>query len=663
MALQFGSSYKDEFFKFDSLTSKSDFEASVLPFIQFTQGVIQDAHNSKREEVLNWRVELFNEDRHFLRPHQVKAIEGCLQQVVLTADIKSGYCFMPTSAGKGHILITLAALAIGDFRLFKDIEDAMPGSLREQPYLIPILTSLSLLYAKLIQKSEIKRTQILVHDIEILKQLRGDASSLLGEDLADKIQFHSVQALGNEIRRENLKYVIIDECHWGNATQQETIQSDLVNAIKESGGSAFGFTASPYQHPDGKFQKTWSKNKINSEFDFNYYLDNEIVYPVTLREVNLQNARPDFADSGEELDLTEKAQVVEFMANHIMTVLPENELDGPGICYFSPVIIPDMVEQMLSYGPKSKILKGRIKVLASESAEFAEKCKSRFGESILATAADIDALKRGEKIFLVSAMKLIVGLNAPYLKYVFISPTNSKIKIMQAIGRLMRPVGTNIVSKKLATLFLTSLTGKKLDIGEGIGEPDVDNAPGEPIEIDPDADETPQTRYATYSMTLSEAYDLPNKVFYKNEVGFRDFINERLISNPNAVDFVSAQHIDKDALDNMDVLREVRDLKRLRDLCRSQYRDYVMWKRDKGICQGKTVLGSDGCSRAYGEVNLEVHHMPPWEFKDIVRKFGPDGALEWHRNSKNMEHLVTLCIDCHDMFHAKEAKEKKRERA
>jgi hypothetical protein len=205
------------------------------------------------------------------------------------------------------------------------------------------------------------------------------------------------------------------------------------------------------------------------------------------------------------------------------------------------------------------------------------------------------------------------------------------------------------------------LTGKKLDIGEGEGS-EGESTPRETIEVDPDADETPQTRYATYSMTLSEAYDLPHKVFYKNEVGFRDFINERLINNPNAVDFVNTVHIDKDALDQMDVLREVKDLKRLRDQCRSQYYDYVL-KRDKYLCQGKRVIGDDGCNRAYGEVNLEVHHMPPWEFKDIVRKFGIDGALEWHRDSKNMEHLVTLCVDCHDLFHSKQAEEKKKEGA
>jgi len=663
MGLTFGSTYYSEFAKFIQVTIKQEFRSSVLSFVQFTQGIIQDTNHPMRDQVLNWKVKLFNEDAHILYPHQVKAIEGCLHQVVLTDSIKSGYCFMPTSAGKGHILITLAALSIGDFILFRDLEDSMPGIFEEQPYLVPIIVSLSLIYASLIQKSDITRTQILVHDVEILKQLQGDAQSLLGGHIAGKIQFHSVQALGNESRRENLRYVIIDECHWGNASQNETIQSDLVNDVKERGGNAFGFTASPYEHPDGKFQKTWSKNKINSDFDFNYYLDNKIVYPVTLREVNLQNARPDFADSGEELDLTEKSQVIEFMASHIMTVLPENELDGPAICYFNPVIIPDMVEQLLTYGPKSKILKGRIKVLASDSAEFAEKCNARFGPDILATSSDIAALKAGEKIFLVSALKLIVGLNAPHLRYVFISPTNSKIKIMQAIGRLMRPIDPNKVPKKLATLFLTSLTGKKLDIGEMNSSDGGDSSePREPIEVDPDGDEVPKTRYTTSSMTLSEAYDLPHKVFYKSEVGFRDFINEKLINNPNAVEYVNTHHIDKDTLDQMDVLREVKELNRLRSQCRSQYYDYIL-KRDKYICQGKIAIGEEGCDRAYGEVNLEVHHMPPWEFKEIVRAFGVDGALEWHRKPDNMAHLVTLCVDCHDLFHSKLAEQKKKERA
>lgn len=663
MGIHFGSSYRDEFNKFATVNTKEDFQASVLDFIQFTQKIIQDTGHPLREEVLNWRVHLFNPDRHMLYPHQVKAIEGCLNQVVLTDDVKSGYCFMPTSAGKGHILITLAGLAIGDFILFKNLETTNPNLLNDQPYLLPIMISLSLVYAKLIKKSDIKRTQILVHDVEILKQLESDANLLLGEELAHKVQFHSVQALGNETRRENLKYVIIDECHWGNATADHTIQSDLVNEIKTKGGNAFGFTASPYEHPDGKFQNTWSKNKINSDFDFNYYLDNNIVYPVTLREVNLQNARPDFADSKEELDLTEKTQVIDYMANHIMTVLPEHELDGPGICYFSPFIIPDMVDALLKYGPKSKILKGRIKVLGSESAAFAELCKARFGEDILATSDDIAALKKGEKIFLISALKLIVGLNAPHLRYVFISPTNSKIKIMQAIGRLMRPIDFAKVPKKLATLFLTSLTGKKLDIGDD-GDSSEGGSDGqrEPIDVDDNENETPTTRFTTSSMTLSEAYNLPHKVFYKNEVGFRDFINERLIENPNAVERVNTDHIDKDALDNMDIVNEVKVLQRLREQCRTQYRDYVL-KRDKYICQGKVVIGDEGCKRAYGEVNLEVHHMPPFEFKDIVRKFGHDGTLEWHRKPENLKNLVTLCVDCHDLYHSKEHKEKRKQGA
>lgn len=662
MALNFNLSYRGQFDQFKTLKTKEEFEDSVLPFVQFTQQIIQDKNHPMRTEVFEWKVKLFNEDEHQLYKHQITAIEGCLKQVVFTKDTKTGYCFMPTSAGKGHILITLAALSVGDFKLFRNLDDAMPGVFEEQPYLLPIVISLSLEYAKLIQKHDIKRTQILVHDVEILKQLESDSKSLLGEALAHKIQYHSVQALGNETRRENLKYVIIDECHWGNASQAETIQSDLVDHVKESGGFAFGFTASPYQHPDGKFQKTWSKNKINASYDFNYYLDHNIIYPVTLQEVNLQNARPDFADSGEELNLTEKSQVVEFMANYIMTKLPETELDGPGICYFNPFVIPDMVEKLLEHR-KGKILKGRIKVLASESAGFAEKCRAMFGPDILATSQDIAALKRGEKIFLVSALKLIVGLNAPYLRYVFISPTNSKIKIMQAIGRLMRPVDSAKVPRKLAILFLASLTGKKLDLGEPNGEvTEKEEQERNPIEIDPDADESPATNYTTGSMTLSEAYDLRHKVFYKTEVGFRDFINETLISNPNAVEFVGQARIDKDALDALDAYKEVVDLNRLRSICRSQYNDLIL-RRDEYICQGKKIIGPEGCDRTYGQVNLEIHHMPPWEFADIVKKCGYDGTIEWHRKSENMQYLVTLCTDCHDLFHKKQDEKDSQESA
>lgn len=662
MALNFNLTYKQQFDQFKVLNSKEEFVESVLPFVQFTQSIVQDKNHPMRDEVLNWQVVLFNEEGHWLYKHQVTAIEGCLNQVVFEKDTQSGYCFMPTSAGKGHILITLAALSIGDFALFRNLYDTDPDLFSEQPYLLPIMISLSLEYAKLIQKHDIQRTQILVHDVEILKQLEGDANSLLGKDLAEKIQYHSVQALGNEKRRENLKYVIIDECHWGNASQAETIQSDLVNFVKDKGGSAFGFTASPYQHPDGKFQKTWSKNKINSNYDFNYYLDKKIIYPVTLQEVNLQNARPDFADSGEELNLTEKSQVVGFMANYIMTKLPETELDGPGICYFNPFVIPDMVEQLLNHN-KGGILRGKLKVLASDSAGFAEKCKAMFGPDILATDDDIKALKRGENIFLVSALKLIVGLNAPYLRYVFISPTNSKIKIMQAIGRLMRPVDHQDVPRKLAVLFLASLTGKKLDLGEPNGEEtSPDPKEPQPIEVDPDADESPSTNYTTGSMTLSEAYDLQYKVFYKTEVGFRDFINETLVDNPNAVEFVGNNKIDKDVLDDLDAHKAITDLNRLRSICRSQYYDLIL-RRDKYICQGKKIVGPEGCDRTYGQVNLEVHHMPPYEFADLVKKLGPDGTVEWHRKPENMEHLVTLCTDCHDLFHSLESQNKKKESA
>ncbi len=650
MALNFGRSFRDEFNKFSTISTTSEFENSVVPFAQFIQQIIANPSDSLRKEVIDWQVHLYNEEKHFLKPHQVEAVRGCLKEIVLSKDKKSGYCFMPTSAGKGHILITLAGCAIGDFNLFKILDDYEPGFVDDAQYLVPIFISLSLEYSKLVAKTKLKRTQVLVHDVEILKQIKEDSDSLLGGNLSPKVEFHSVQALGSEERRKDLKYVIIDECHWGNASPEETIQSELVQEVKDNAGCAFGFTASPYEHPDGKFQRTWSKNKINAHYDFNYYLDNKIVYPVTLREVNLQNARPDFADGGEEVDLKEKHQVVEFIANHIMTTLPENELDGPGICYFNPVIIPDIVELLLNHS-KGRILKGRIKVLASDSAEFAEKCRSMFGNDILATEDDISRLKAGEKIFLVSAQKLLVGLNAPLLRYCFISPTNSKIKIMQAIGRLMRP--SSKVERKLATLFLTSLSGKKIDLAEGSGADPKKKEPRTTEPTDPNADEDPKTRYSTTSMTLSEAYDLPIKVFYKTEVGFRDFINQSRIGDPNTVEKIKTTHIPKDQLDKFDAV-ELRDrLNRLRDICRTNYKPVIM-VRDSYQCQGKTVLGETGCNRGDGEVRLEIHHLEPFTFNQIFKQLGFEGTIEWHRQKDNLKHLVTLCTDCHDLLHARE---------
>lgn len=649
MALNFGRTFRDEFNKFSTINNISDFENSVVPFAQFIQQIIANPADSLRQEVIEWKVRLYNEEQHTLFPHQIEAVRGCLKEIVLSKEKKSGYCFMPTSAGKGHILITLAGCAVGDFNLFKILDDYEPGFIEESQFFVPIFISLSLEYSKLVAKVKIKRTQVLVHDVEILKQIKDDCSSLLGEKLSPKVEFHSVQALGNNERRKDLKYVIIDECHWGNASPEETIQSDLVQEVKDNAGCAFGFTASPYEHPEGKFQKTWSKNKINAHYDFNYYLDNKIVYPVTLREVNLQNARPDFADGGDEVDLKEKHQVVQFIADHIMTTLPENQLDGPGICYFNPVIIPDIVELLLKHA-KAHILKGRIKVLASESAEFAEKCRSMFGNDIIATDDDIRLLKAGEKIFLISAQKLLVGLNAPLLRYCFISPTNSKIKIMQAIGRLMRPSAK--VDRKLATLFLTSLSGKKIDLAEGSGDSNKkakDPKSSEPT--DPNADEDPKTRYSTTSMTLSEAYDLPIKVFYKIEVGFRDFINQTRIGDPNSVEKIKTTHIPKEELDKFDAI-ELRDrLNRLRDICRTNYKPVIM-VRDKYQCQGKKVLGEKGCNRGDGEVRLEIHHLEPFTFNNIYKQRGYDGTIEWHRQQSNLKHLITLCTDCHDILHS-----------
>jgi 5-methylcytosine-specific restriction endonuclease McrA len=451
---------------------------------------------------------------------------------------------------------------------------------------------------------------------------------------------------------KNLKYVIIDECHWGNATEDETIQNKLVQYIKEKNGAAFGFTASPYQAEDGTFQQTWSRNKVNKGLDFNYYLDKKIIYPVTLKEVNLQNALPDFDGSEDnEIDLKEKEQVITFMAKTIKDTLPTTKFEGPAICFFSNIIIPDLVEELLKTVP---VLKGKIKVLGSDDAKFVEVCREMFGQEIIADPeVDIPRLKKGENIFLVSRQKLLVGLNAPLLRYCFISPTNSKITIMQGIGRLMRP--TEKVPKKLATLFLTSLSGKKLDIsGKGAEDKPEKN------DVDPetrrDEEDTPKTRYTTSSMTLSEAYDLPHKVFYKTEVGFRDFVNEKFVRDGNAVEVLRKKFIPKEELDQQDDIAMRDKIKEVRQKCLSQYK-HVVLERDGYKCQGKKRFGEGYCERPDSMVHLEIHHMKP-SFAELMRIHGPDGTIEWHRDPKNLEKLVTLCVDCHDKFHSEKPEDK-----
>jgi hypothetical protein len=663
MTLSFGTTFTSEFNKFSAVTSVDDFRASIIPFVQFTVNHLLSKTPIIYDEIKNWKVELFNKDRHSLYEHQVIGVQGCIDNVVLADDKHSGYCFMPTSAGKGHILMILAGLAIGNFEVHRTLADSLPNICEEHPELVPIMISLGLIWSKLITKSETCGTHILVHDKEILKQIEADCSELLGSNLASKIQFFTVQAHRNMQRRENLKYVIIDECHWGNATEEETIQSSLIREIKETGGKAFGFTASPYKDRDGKFNRTWSDNKLNSTLDFNYYLDHEILYPVTLQEVNLQNARVGFAEGDEEQDLVEKEQVINFIVDHMGTTLPARGLDGPAICFFSNVIIPDIVETLFKKRPDLEPL---VKVLASDSAYFATKCKEMFGNQILATDKDIASLKAGENILLISRQKLLVGLNAPYLRYCFVSPTNSKIIIMQAIGRLMRPAPS--VPKKLATLFLTSLSGsKRLSIsGKGAdptgGDDNDDTGEGG---NDPNGHDEPKTKYTTTSMTLSEAYDLPVPVFYKTAVGFKDFINQARIKDGNSVELLKRKVLDPAELEKIPAISEYAEYSRTRDRVRAQYKLEIR-DRDSRIedgsrlwfCQGKKLLGQEGCERTERQVNLEIHHMHPYTFAELYRKFGgEDGVIAWHANRNNLKYLVSLCSECHDLIHAKHHEE------
>lgn len=642
--------------KLTFITSYEDIERQVLKIAKdFRDGKIQASDLDHNDAV-----RLFNPDRHTLFEHQVDAVRAAINHIVLSPIKHSGYCFMPTSGGKSYIIITLAALAVGDFRLFRIVDDAMPGFFSEYPEVFPFFVNMSFAYSRMIPLTSVSRTQVLVHDIEILKQLRLDTGERLPKDLAERVGFFSIQSHHNGVRRESLKYLIIDECHWGNASPEESLQSELVAEIKAKSGKAFGFTASPYENPEGKFQRTWSLNKINSDRDFNYYLDRDIIYPITLREVNLQNARLDYELGGEEIELTEKSQVVDFIANHIVSTLPR-KLDFPAICFFSPVIIPDIVRELINKPDVGAYLKTVIRILGTNEAQFIDKCRSQFGEELIATEDTIKGVIKGDPIFLISQQKLLVGLNAPLLKYCFISPTNSKIKILQGIGRLMRPSAK--VDRKLAVLFLTSLSGKKMDIGEGGNKEGTEHEPCvdcnrkicdcacDECNLPRNSEcECPKASYTTTSMTLSEAYDLPIKVFYKTEVGFRDFINQARVNDTNTVLRIGTLKVSKDEFDKWNPIQDRSTVGRVRQLCFVAYRNDVL-KRDKNTCQGKKLLGEQGCSRSMGEVELNIHHLPPYEFASLLRTLGEEKTVSWHASPDNWQYLVTLCKSCHQLAH------------
>jgi superfamily II DNA or RNA helicase len=360
----FDNSFEEQISGFVSkFKTAEEFESKLVELVNEIEQISNDKNHRHHKALREWRVRLFNNEGHFLYPHQQDAVRSCIQDIALNDEKLSGYCFMPTSGGKSYIIFTLASLGTTDFRIFNLIEAQRPGYFNSNPNLFPFWISVNLSYARQFTSNNVTKTQILVHDIEILKQLQDEGIKMLGKDLASKIQFTSVQSHGNEARRENLKYVIIDECHWGNATQEETVQSGLVDYVKAVGGRAFGFTASPYENPAGKFQRTWSKNKINSDRDFNYYLENNVIYPIKLKEVNLQNARVDYEIGDEEVELTEKSQVVEFIASNILTTVPQGGLKGPAICFFSPVIIPDIVGELLEkdqYNQLKKFIKAHV---------------------------------------------------------------------------------------------------------------------------------------------------------------------------------------------------------------------------------------------------------------------------------------------------------------
>lgn len=154
--------------------------------------------------------------------------------------------------------------------------------------------------------------------------------------------------------------------------------------------------------------------------------------------------------------------------------------------------------------------------------------------------------------------------------------------------------------------------------------------------------ECPKARYVSSSMTLSEAYDLPHKVFYKEVVGFSDFINERRINDPNTVYKIPTRHIDPMEWDNFDVKKALAEQEELRRKCFVIYKNDVL-KRDHNSCVE--------CKRGQGEVSIEIHHVHPYEFNELYRTRGYQGTIEWHSVPANWKYLITLCDPCHKEKH------------
>ena len=66
MALSFGGSFQSEFDKFSSVKDAKEFLDSVLPFFQFVVRCVEDRSHPFNSEIRDWKVTLFNEERHML---------------------------------------------------------------------------------------------------------------------------------------------------------------------------------------------------------------------------------------------------------------------------------------------------------------------------------------------------------------------------------------------------------------------------------------------------------------------------------------------------------------------------------------------------------------------------------------------------------------------
>lgn len=182
MAISFGSNFRSEFDKFKQAESTSEFLNAIIEFVQFMTRYLGEPTHPYCKEIKGWKVRLFNKDQHCLYPHQVAAIRECFDAVILSDELNSGYCFMPTSAGKGHILMTLAGL--------ETISRNLPSS--HQPWTRILQTY----YPKNTQNSKLKAVpKIILLGKEEMKPILKWVKEKYGKDFVQLYENRAVPSL------------------------------------------------------------------------------------------------------------------------------------------------------------------------------------------------------------------------------------------------------------------------------------------------------------------------------------------------------------------------------------------------------------------------------------------------------------------------------------